>query len=415
VRSAQDVVIVGAGAIGAACALELAQRGARVEVLERGDGWAQGCSAGNAGLIVPSHATPLATPAALRDGLRWLGHRQSPFALHLRPALLPWLARFVIACARFRAHDGTGLLRALAVESLQRWAALVPDQLERRGVLCVYAGERGFAAGRHEASAYAACGLRCEVLDGGAAVELEPSLRGPVSGAILYPDEAHGDPQALVMALGEAACAHGARLRTGVEVRGLCPGGVRTAAGEVHADRVVIAAGAWTQRLVARMPVIAGLGCSVDLFDGLAKPSRPVFLHEARVVLTPLADRLRLAGTLELAEPTVKLDTRRLSGVLAAGRKALASQGRWSAATPWVGLRPIAPDGLPIVGPLPGAPEVILASAHAMLGLTLAPVTGRLVADALEGHPPLAELAPGRFRASLRTLSANRKDFDAIG
>lgn len=398
--SAVDVVIVGAGAVGAACALELTQRGARVEVLERGEGWAQGCSAGNAGLIVPSHATPLATPAALLDGLRWLGRRQSPFALNLHPVLLPWLARFTIACARFRTHDATALLRGLAAESLERWASLAPDQLERRGVLCVYSGERGFAVGRREASAYAASGLRCEVLDGRSATELEPSLRGPVSGAVLYPDEAHGDPQALVTALGAAACARGARLRTGIEVQGLCRGGVRTAAGEIRADRVVIAAGAWTRQLVAHMPVIAGLGCSIDLYDGLARPSRPVFLHESRVVVTPLPNRTRLAGTLELTAPTAKPGTRRLAGVLAAGRQALAAEGRWRAAAPWVGLRPLVPDGLPIVGALPGAPKVIVASAHAMLGLTLAPVTGRLVADALDGQPPPIELAPGRFHAA---------------
>ena len=397
--SSADVVIVGAGAIGAACALELTQRGAHVEVLERGEGWAQECSAGNAGLIVPSHATPLATPAALCDGLRWLGRRQSPFALHLRPALLPWLARFAIASARFRTQDATALLRALAAESLELWASLVPDQLERRGVLCVYSGERGFAVGRREASAYTAAGLRCEVLDGRGAAEIEPSLREPMSGAVLYPDEAHGDPQALVAALGAAACAHGACLRTGVEVRGLCRGGVRTATGEIRADRVVIAAGAWTRQLVASMPVIAGLGCSVDLYDGLARPSRPLFLHESRVVVTPLPGRTRLAGTLELTAPVARPGTCRLTGVLAAGRKALAPEGRWRAAAPWVGLRSMAPDGLPIVGALPNAPEVIVASAHAMLGLTLAPVTGRLVADALDGQPPPVELAPGRFRA----------------
>jgi D-amino-acid dehydrogenase len=396
-----DVVVVGGGAIGAACALELAQRGARVEVLERGDGWATGCSAGNAGLIVPSHATPLATPSALRDGLRWLGREQSPFGLRPRPALIPWLGRFVLACGRARARPATELVRTLAVASLARWAALAPEALERRGVLNVYASDAGFAEGRGEAAAYAAAGLRCEVLDARAARELEPSLHGPVAGAVLYPDEAHGDPLALVAELGAAAHAAGARLRTRTDVRGLRRGGgVVTAAGDVRAGSVVLAAGVGTRRLGVRLPVVAGIGCSIDLREGLARPSRPVFLYEGRVVATPLPDRLRLAGTLELAPADAPLATRRAAGVAAAARRGLAPHGGWQAATPWAGARPCAPDGLPIVGALPGSPSVVVATAHAMLGLTLAPVTGQLVADALEGHAPPPELAPARFRVA---------------
>jgi D-amino-acid dehydrogenase len=403
-----DVAIVGAGAIGAACALELATRGASVEVLERGGGWAEGCSAGNAGLIVPSYATPLATPSALRDGLRWLGRSQSPFALHPRLRLLPWLARFVLACARYRAHDADGLLRSLAAESLGRWAELAPQQLEQQGVLCVYRSDRAFAAARREVSEYAATGLRCEMLDGRATLEREPSLQAPVSGAVLYPEEAHGDPRELVETLGKAACTHGARLRTGVTVQRLQHGRLITSAGEIEAGRIVIAAGAATRRLAPSMPVIAGLGCSVDLFDGLARPSLPVMLHEDRVVITPLAGRTRLAGILELAPPTAAPETRRLEGVLVAARNALVTRGNWRAAAPWVGLRPLAPDGLPIVGALPGTPKVLVASAHAMLGLALAPATGRLIAEALEGRPPPAALDPARYRP-MRALTVSHR------
>ncbi|HEV7941490.1 MAG TPA: FAD-dependent oxidoreductase [Solirubrobacteraceae bacterium] len=408
--SAPDVVVVGAGAIGAACALELAERGASVQVLERGEGWAHGCSAGNAGLIVPSHATPLATPTALRDGLRWLGRKQSPFALHPRPQLGPWLGRFILACARSHRQDAVSLLRTLAAESLERWGQLVPEQLQRSGVLCVYMGERAFANARGEAAAHVAAGLRCEVLDASAALELEPALKGPLSGAVLHPDEAHGDPKELVAALGAEACARGARLRTGVEVRAVDRRGVRTATETIRAGRVVIATGVAMRELLPSVPVVAAIGLSVDFHEGLARPSRPLYLHDTRVVVTPLAGRTRLAGMLELAPPDVHPDTRRIEGVLAAARRALAAQGSWRAAAPWVGLRPLAPDGLPIVGALPAMPEVLLAGAHAMLGITLAPVTGRLIADAIDGHPVPAELDPGRFRALRRALVPIREE-----
>ena len=105
-------MIVGGGAIGASAALELAGRGARVTLLERGDALAAGCSAGNAGLISPSHSLPLATPAALRDGVRWMLKPDSPFYLRPRPGVLPWLARFTAACRTERAERAMRVIRA---------------------------------------------------------------------------------------------------------------------------------------------------------------------------------------------------------------------------------------------------------------------------------------------------------------
>src|SRR6266498_4218593 len=169
-----DVVIVGGGAIGTSTALELASRGAAVTLLERGAELAAGCSAGNAGLICPSHSTPLANPAAVRNGLRWMLKRDSPFYLKPRPAALPWLARF-LAAAR-RAEAAAHVIRRLSVSSLELHAELAPridTGFDRRGVLNVYASEETFAAGRHEAER---SGLRFEALDAGQALALEPAL-----------------------------------------------------------------------------------------------------------------------------------------------------------------------------------------------------------------------------------------------
>jgi D-amino-acid dehydrogenase len=411
-----DVLVVGGGAIGASAALELARRGADVLLLERGAELAWGCSSGNAGLICPSHAAPLATPDALRQGIRWLGKPDSPFYLRPRPAVVPWLARFVAACTPERARRSSLVVRELSSASLALHEQLAAEGLEtgleRRGTLNVYAGESSFAAARREASEAAAFGIDSQALEGLAAVrELAPSVTGPLAGAVYYPGDAHCDPLRYVHAVGEAAASAGVRIRTRVEVLGLTRRNGRVAAaatteGDVEAGEIVLAAGAWTPRLARdaglSVPVEGGKGYHVDLERSTGDPTLPVWFHESRVIATPLAGRLRLAGTLELAGLDLSVDRRRVAAVLRAGREGLAGLDGRRTIDVWRGLRPCSPDGLPIVGRPDGLENVVLATGHGMMGLTLAPVTARLVGEivaAVEPSHDLAPLSPARFRA----------------
>jgi D-amino-acid dehydrogenase len=180
--------------------------------------------------------------------------------------------------------------------------------------------------------------------------------------------------------------------------------GVETTAGPLRAQTVVLAAGAWTPQLAADVgafvPVEAGKGYHLDLETGDGDPRIPIFLQEARVIATPLPGRLRLAGTLELSGLDLSVDRVRVGAILRAARRVLGLDGR-RVLEVWRGLRPCAPDGLPILGRPRGLENVVLATAHAMMGLTLAPVTGRIVADLVEGVPPafdVAPLTPDRFR-----------------
>jgi len=215
-----EIVIVGGGAIGVSAAYELALRGARVTLLERGEALASGCSAGNAGLICPSHTMPLATPAALRQGLRSLLRPGTPFSVRPRPTGLPWLARFAGACRLERADRGMRAIRGLSLASLDlhEQLAALGTSFERRGTLGVFETEESFAAARREAET---SGLRAQVLSAEEACELEPALRPGLAGGVFHPDEAHLDPLRYVQAIGEAAAAAGAHLRTGTEVRAL--------------------------------------------------------------------------------------------------------------------------------------------------------------------------------------------------
>jgi D-amino-acid dehydrogenase len=411
ISGSPDVAVIGAGVIGAASAYELAGAGARVTVLERGRGWGEGCSWGNAGLIVPSHSRPIAAPEALRAGLGWMLRPDSPFGLRLRPSLAPWLLRFVRASTASRAAAGERLQRELAVESLALLAELAGDGIDagfaRRGCLTVHTTEDGAEHAAAEAASETGRALGARVLSAAEARELEPALSGAVRGGVLFPDEAQCDPVRLVRSLGAAAIGRGAQLRDGTEVVGLRAdsGGVRidTTRGPLTAGHVVLAAGAWSGRLAAaaglELPLQGGKGYAVE-WDPAAAPLRiPLYMHDQRCVANPMGDRLRMTGGLLLDGLDERFDPRRVAAIRVAAAAVLGIHAE--PRLTWRGLRPCTPDGLPVIGIHARAPRVVIATGHGMLGVTLAPLTGRLVADLVAGRPDqpaLARLSPERFR-----------------
>jgi D-amino-acid dehydrogenase len=412
-----DVLVVGGGAIGVCCALELARRGAAVTVLERGGDLAWGCSAGNAGLIVRSETTPLASPAALRDGLRWMWRPESPFGLRPRLSLLPWLARFTAASAPERSRAAGRVLAGLTAASAALHAELASAGLatgySRSGSLSVYGDEAELEAARRAAAQAASHGVESQVVTGSELADFEPAVAGRPAGALFFPGDAHCDPLAFVQEVGRTAVEAGASVRTRVEVlgvrrRGPRVEGVATTAGDLTAGTVVLAAGAWTP-LLARgaglyVPVEAGKGYHVDLESGPADPRIPVWFHRLRVIATPLAGRLRIAGALELSGLDLRIDRRRLEAIRAAAARRLVGLAGREALEVWRGLRPCSPDGLPIIGAPESAPGLVVATGHGTLGLTLAPLTGRLVGELVAGEAPshdLAPLAPERFQPLL--------------
>ena len=416
--SRPDVVVVGAGAIGAATAYELARNGVKVALVERSHVGA-GCSYGNAGLISPSHAEALANPAAIRHGLAWIARRDSAFGIRPRPSLLPWLARFGAASLPRRSAAASATLRSLVAASLDAHEALarggLPTSFERRGILSVYESEPAFAEARRAA---ATSPVEARVLRRDAALELEPDLAPGIAGAIFRPGEAHCDPAAFTSALVASARALGADVRTGVEILAVHRTNGRvaelqTTAGSLRPETVVLAAGAWTKHLAAQagvaIPLEGGKGYHLDLAAGTERQLRaPIFLEEARVTATPLAGRLRLTGALELSGFDQRIDPIRLETIRRAARRTLGPSAQARPADVWRGLRPCAPDGLPIVGHADGVANLVLATGHAMLGIALAPVTGEIVADLVTGAQARHEIvpfSPSRFRRVRQAVS----------
>ena len=369
--------MVGGGAVGVCSALELRRRGAQVLLLERGPALASGCSAGNAGLICPSHSAPISNPTSVRNGLRWMWKRDSPFYLRPRPAVLPWLVRFALASRHW--EEGARLIRRLSIDSLElhaQWGEELGTSFERTGTLNVYETQAGLA---HEASAAEAAGLRYELLDAEQTSALEPALIGPIVGSVRYPDEGRVDPKRFVDAVGRAAVEAGVEIRTGVEVHEL-----------PEAETVVVAAGVWSRELVD-LPLEGGKGYHVDFALSENDPRIPSWVQETWTIATPMPDRLRLSGTLELAGLDLSVSQNRVDAIRRGGDRWFRGLAGRPVLETWAGLRPCLPDGLPAIGRLGG---IVVATGHAMKGVSLAPVTGRLVAQLVSGETPDHDLAP---------------------
>jgi D-amino-acid dehydrogenase len=412
-----SVVVTGGGVIGVAAAYYLARAGARVALLERAH-VASAASYGNSGLIVPSHSIPLAHPGALAQGLRWMLDRESPFYVRPRAdrALARWLWRFRAACTEAHVRRAVPVLRALSEASRALFRELA-DEIDfgfrTDGVLMVYRTPRGFAGGRHEAAVLEAAGITAKVVDGAGARAIEPTLRPDVAGAVFFPGDAHVTPDRFVRGLAARAAALGVDIREGTEVLDVLTAGGRvvgvdTTRGRVPCEHLVVAAGPWSPAIARALgldlPIQAAKGYSLTYVQPAAGPRVPMLLGEARVAVTPMrgekGDALRLGGTLELAGLDLSIDRRRVDAIQRGARAFLDLPADMALLEVWRGLRPCTPDGLPALGRPRRWHNVVVAAGHAMLGLSLGPITGHLVAQLVTGQTPsvdITALDPDRF------------------
>jgi len=380
-----------------------------VTLLERGDTLASGCSYGNTGLIRTSHTSPLATPAAVRQALRWSLSKSSPFYVHPRPAVPPWLLRFMMASRGIRVAAATETLRAFSMAGLRLHAAYaragVDTGFHANGILDVYATEQAFRQGIADGVHHAAAGQHNQVLTPDELRQTAPTLSRDLVGGIYYPGDANCDPLRFVTNLGAAAQQHGVVVRLQTEVLGFERRGnriatVRTSQGDMHPGTVILAAGAWTPRLSQQIGVFVPLegakGYHVDLQRSAGDPTLPIFIKEARVIATPLDAALRFGGTLELDGLDLRINPARVEAIKRAAYRTFEHTRHTPVVEVWSGLRPCTPDGLPMIGWAAGFDNLIVATGHGMSGLQLAPVTGRLVAELVFGQTPSLDLQPVR-------------------
>ncbi len=413
-KKRESVLIIGGGVIGVCSAYYLAERGMTVTLVERDD-ICSGCSYGNAGLIVPSHSVPLATPKTLAKGLKWLWDVESPF--YIRPrfdlALLSWLLQFRAACREAKVRQAVPLLRDLQRASVALYgelASLLDFGYRQVGMLTLFKSGRDLEEGVHDAELLREHGFAPQVLDQGAVREREPCVRPEVVGGIYCDEDAHLDPSKFVTGLARLVEGKGVRIQRKTEVIGFEVSGrkvlkVKTTKGDFQPEQVVLAAGAWSALLARdlkiKLPVQPAKGYSITVRRPDRCPSVPLILSEARVAVTPLNCVLRFAGTLELAGFDLSINRRRVQAILRAIREHLQIGDELEQLELWRGLRPCTPDGLPIVGRSGSYENLIFATGHGTLGMSLGPITGKLVAQIASGEKTgfdLTSLKSERFQ-----------------
>lgn len=410
----EDAVVVGGGAVGVACAYYLADAGRDVCLLERSRLCA-GASYGNAGLVPPSRSIPLAGPGVIPKALRWALDADGPFRLKLRPDpdLLAWLLRFRSCCTADAVRSSTVIIRDATRASLGLFEELarLPGLdfcYRRNGYLVLFRTPEGSEYARAELGLLEEFGIEGKLLDRDAAARIEPLIGPTVEGAAHYPEDAHLDPARFVTGLAGVAQQRGVRIETGTEVRAVSPNRnslhVRTSAGELDTSIVVLANGAWSRGIARdlglRLLLEPAKGYGLTLPRELLPVDIPLLLSEARATATPMGDNVRLTGKLDLVGYDLSLDSRRVRGIPEAMRAYLAVDGELEPYEEWCGLRPLTPDGLPVIGPHPGSDRLLLATGHGRLGVALAPLTGRIVTELAAGEPPSfnnGPFAPTRF------------------
>lgn len=406
-----DVIVLGAGMVGTSAALQLTERGRRVGLVDR-RGIGEETSFGNAGVVEREGLVPVGIPRDLVRLFRYAFNLAPEANYHpsFLPKVAPWLLKL------FAATDRAGIeAYARAIDTLGRFAIVEHRRLaeaagisalfRETGWIRLYRTPRGFAgeADLHElASRF---GIEHRVLDPDELHALEPDLRPIVHKGVFWPEtQTVAWPESVTKAHGERFRGLGGQFAIG-EARSLRRVDetwvVTTEAGEWRAETVVVALGPWTRDLLdrfdLRFPFAVKRGYHMHFAaERGARLSRPIVDVEMGYCLTPMERGLRLTTGVEFADRDAPATPRQLDQLKPIARK-LFPLGAELDPEPWLGRRPALPDGLPIIGPAPGVPDMWLDFGHGHLGFTQGPISGRLIAEAIVGEPTLVDLTP--FRA----------------
>jgi D-amino-acid dehydrogenase len=413
-RSPRRVAVVGGGVIGVASAYYLARAGCAVTLVER-DAVGMGCSHANCGLVCPSHVLPLAEPGVVGQVLRTLYRRDSPLSVKPRfdPELWRWIWKFARRCNTADMLEAAQACQALLESSMQLYRTLICEEAlecewETRGLLFVYRHRAAMEAyARTDELLRTRFGLPATRYDRDALTELEPALLPGLAGGWHYQADAHLRPDKLLSSWRQVLERLGVTVRERCEVRSFVreSGSARavlTTAGDIAADAVVVATGALTpqlgRQLGARIPIQPGKGYSITMPRPARCPALPLMFPEHRVVVTPMRSAYRIGSMMEFSGYDAAVDPRRLTLLKSGASHYLREPYRDPVEEEWFGWRPMTYDGKPIVDRSPAMGNVYVAAGHNMLGLSMAPATGRLVAELVTGTRPHVDPAPYSLR-----------------
>jgi D-amino-acid dehydrogenase len=409
-REGQSVVIIGGGVIGMSCAYYLRKLGFTVTIIDQGT-MGKACSHGNCGLISPSHLMPLAYPGAVSTTLKMMLKKNSPFRVkpHWNPRLWHWLMKFAFNCNQTNMVAGSRVLHQLLESSRTAYDKFLTDEniqceFSPVGCLMVYRDPAVFEAysktNQFMGDEY---GMFAEKWDTKTLHEREPALKVEAIGGWYYPQDGHLRPDKLMAGMKSTLIKTGVRLVENCKFVGIEQGqgqatAIRTSQGEIEADQFVFALGAWSplfeKELGVHIPVQPGKGYSMTMPRPAICPKYSMLLPEVKLAVTPFETGYRLGSTMEFAGYDTQLNQQRLNALKEGASMYLRNPYTEPVEEMWYGWRPMTYDSLPIIDYSPKLKNVVIATGHSMLGVTLGPVTGMLVSEMLSLQQPHINLKP---------------------
>jgi len=405
-------VVIGGGIIGLSSAYYLNQAGWEVTVIDKGD-FLNNCSYGNAGYVCPSHFIPMATPGIVKQGLKWMLNSKSPFYVQprLSASLIDWGLKFMRSATPEKVEAAAVPLRDIAIISqheYEQWANIPSFNFsyQHKGLLEIFQTEKVAEHAAHTVEKGKELGLDVDLLNFEALQQLEPQAKINGIGAIFFKCDAHLYPNKLMAGLMALLRQRGVQLIAGEDVIDFkkeqhLVKKVITHKNLYEADAVVIATGSWSRELAAkldtRIPLVAGRGYSLTLENSPYKINHPAILVEGRTAITPMdGNKIRFGGTMEITSTRTPPRMNRVKGILDAVKRFFPEFDipMPAAEKIWYGYRPCSADGLPYIGRAKKWDNVVVATGHAMLGLSLGAGTGKIVGEILNEQPLSMNIEP---------------------
>ncbi len=417
--SSRNVIVCGGGIVGLCTAYYLAREGMAVRLIERNPEGADACAAGSAGYVSPSHVQPISSPGMVWQGLKWMTSSRSPFYIQPRldPDLMRWGWLFARSCTPEHTQRSAPVLAQHCLESRKLFVALAAEtgnsfEFRTEGLFNLCKTQETLDKYSKGLAALAnSVGVEARVLDAKQTAALEPGARMEIAGSIYFPIDAHLSPHKFIPDLIAVLKKMGVRFEWNTSIYGWRQEGDRvtgisTSRGEMTADDYVLATGSWAGETVKGLnidlPMQAGKGYSLTIEQPRFKFTKSAILTERRVALTPMGSALRFGGTMEIAGHSDRVRPERIEQIKAAASFYFPeiTEADFAGIKPWFGYRPVSPDGMPYIGRFGKARNLVAACGHAMLGVTLAPITGHVVAEIISGKKPSVDLSltsPDRF------------------
>lgn len=423
------IIIVGGGVIGLASAYYLRKKGHEIVIIDKGELGGE-CSSGNMGWVCPTLSDPVPAPGLMKTSLKWMMKRDSP--LYIKPSAVPslsgWLYHFWRYCNEDSYKKGFEAGLELSKETFGLFDELLSDSTiefeeHRQGLLFVFLKEDYIEEKYQSYRIVEQYGLPSPVKKSkNEVLKMEPNLSENVAGGLFLPAERHVRPESFTNALANWLLDNGVEMKPYKEVtdfliRDNKVTAIKIGQETIEGDQVLVTTGAWAGKMLdkvgIRLPLTAGKGYSLTINSPSTQFSQPLYLGDSRVTISPFKDAVRLGGTMEMSGINTELDPRRIEGLRSSASQYLKTPitGKEEA---WTGMRPMTPDGLPVLGHVPTINNMYIATGHAMSGISMSLSTGWAMSELIttgKSSINLEPFAPNRFMANVSNESNEQISF----